>query len=273
MSILNKIRKIPKRLEREIETVRYKNGKYADRLNILNVHESLKYIEEHTISFYRYGDGEIAIMMGEDIPFQQADEQLAKRLISLLGADEYGIKPAIPYYYFYPEKGLIDFVEGFAYAMKKQRRFLMQYCNRNIIYLDTSISQVYQSYEVFDFERYFERAKNLFSGRKVAVVCGKGIFRNIQYSLIEQSSSVVYIEAPSRNAYAEYDCILSKVLELSKDTLICIVLGPAAKPLVYDLHRQGYQAWDIGHFIKDYDAYCKKNTRDADSIARFYRPD
>jgi len=273
MSIIKKMKKIPKRLEREIEAAQYKNGKYAGKLNILNVEESLKYIEEHAISFYRYGDGEIAIMMGESIPFQQADGQLAKRLVLLLDVDDPGIKPAIPYYYFYPEKGLIDFVEGFAYAMKKQRKFLLQNCNRNIIYLDTSISQIYQSYEVYNFEKYFERVKRLFCGRKVAVVCGKGIFRNIQYNLLEQCHLITYIEAPSKNAYAEYDCILAKILELPKDTLICIVLGPTAKPLAYDLYRQGYQAWDIGHFIKDYDAYCRKNARDADSIAGFYRPD
>lgn len=273
MNVFNKMRKIPKRLEREIETVKYKNGKYADKLNILNVDESLKYIEEHTTSFYRYGDGEIAIMMGEGIPFQQADGQLARRLVSLLDVDEPGIKPAIPYYYFYPEKGLLNFVEGFAYAMKKQRRFLIQHCNRNIIYLDTSISQIYQSYETYDFEKYFERVRRLFCDRKVAMVCGKGIFRNIRYNLLEQCSSITYIEAPSKNAYAEYDHILAKALEIPKDTLICIVLGPTAKPLAYDLHRQGYQAWDIGHFIKDYDAYCRKNVRDADSIAGFYRPD
>lgn len=270
---LNKIKKIPKRLEREIETVQYKRGRYANKLNILNVDESLTYIEQHTTSFYRYGDGEIAIMMGEGIPFQQADRQLAQRLISLLDVDEPGIKAAIPYYYFYPEKGLIDFVEGFAYAMKSQRRFLLQHCRKGITYLDTSISQIYQSYETYDFERYFERVRRLFSGRKTAIICGEGIFKNIQYNLLEECSSITYIEAPSKNAYSEYDNILAKALEIPREALVCIVLGPTAKPLAYDLHRHGYQAWDIGHFLKDYDAYCRKTARDADSIARFYRPD
>ncbi|MBQ5851387.1 MAG: DUF1792 domain-containing protein, partial [Lachnospiraceae bacterium] len=53
----------------------------------------------------------------------------------------------------------------------------------------------------------------------------------------------------------------------------CIVLGPTAKPLAYDLHKAGYTAWDIGHFIKDYDAYCKRSARDAQTIAKFYSPD
>jgi len=273
MNYLKKIKNIPGRIEREIETARYKKGSYAGKLHILNVDESLTYIEENKISFYRYGDGEIAIMMGDGISFQQADDRLAKRLISLLDINEPGIKAAIPYYYFNPEKGLIDFVESFAYAMKRQRKFLLEHCSKNRLYLDTSISQIYQSYQDYDFERYFERVRRLFRGRKIAIICGKGIFRNIQYNLLDVCSSITYMEAPSKNAYSEYENIYKKALEVPKDVLICVVLGPTAKPLTYDLHKQGYQAWDIGHLMKDYDAYCKKTSRDADSITTFYRPD
>ena len=87
-----KIKNIPKRIEREIEAARYRSGKYANQLRILSSDDSLRYIEQHKISFYRYGDGEIAIMMGEGIPFQKADEQLAKRLTTLLKTKEKGIK-------------------------------------------------------------------------------------------------------------------------------------------------------------------------------------
>lgn len=270
---LKKIKNIPKRIEREIEAFQYRNGRYAGVLRILNTEESLSYIEKHPISFYRYGDGEIALMMGEGIPFQKADKRLAKRLRDLLTVNEKGIKAAIPYCYFHYEHGLVDIVEGFNYAMKCQRRFLLDHCRRDIVYLDTSITQIYQSYETYDFARYFERVKKLFCGRKVTVICGKGIFQNIQYNLLDLCESITYMEAPSKNAFSEYQDILKRALTIPKDSLICIVLGPTAKPLAYDLHRQGYQAWDIGHFIKDYDAYCKKAARTADTIAAFYRPD
>jgi glycosyltransferase family protein len=272
---LKKIKKLPSRIDREIETFKYKNDKFAGKLNILNVEDSISYIEKNKTSFYRYGDGEIALMMGEGIAFQQADEQLAKRLIDMLkpepGMDK--IKAAIPYYYFNYEHGLIDFVEGFAYAMKKQRRFLLEHCDKDYVYLDTSISQIYQSYEEYDFDSYFRRVRNLFKGRNVTLICGKGIFKNIKYNLLDECDSVQYMEAPSKNAYSEYDEILKNALTIPKDNLVCIVLGPTAKPLAYDLFKAGYQAWDIGHFIKDYDAWCKNASRDEATISEFYRPD
>jgi hypothetical protein len=184
-----------------------------------------------------------------------------------------GIKAAIPYYYFNYEQGLIDFVEGFAYAMKVQRRYLIEHCDKDYIYLDTSISQIYQSYAEYDFDNYFNRVRSLFKGRKVTLICGKGIFKNIKYNLLEECESVTYMEGPSRNAFSEYDNILGKALTIPKDNLVCIVLGPTAKPLAYDLYKEGYQAWDIGHFIKDYDAWRRKASRDEETISEFYRPD
>lgn len=270
---LAKIKNLPKRIDREIETIRYKKDKFADKLRIMNPEESLQYIENNRVSFYRYGDGEIALMMGEGIAFQKADEKLARRLRKMLKPDMEGVRAAIPYYYFHHEQGLIDFVESFAYAMKCQRRYLMQHCDPDYLYLDTSVSQMYQSYEAYDFDDYFSRVRRLFAGRNVTMICGEGIFKNIRYNLLDECASVQYIEAPGRDAFSEYGAILEQALAIPKDNLVSIVLGPTAKPLAYDLHKNGYQAWDIGHFIKDYDAYCKKAARDADSIAQFYRPD
>lgn len=270
---IKKIKKIPKRIVREVEKRKYKRNAFAGYLKILNVEESLQYLEKNTISFYRYGDGEIAIMLGDSIPFQKYDEKLAKRLKELLTPYAENVKAAIPYYYFNYENNLIPMIEGFAYAMKKQRRFLMKYCSRSEIYLDTSISQIYQSYETYDFDSYFSRVENLFAGRDVTLISGGNVLKHLQYNLLDKSNSIEYIIAPDRDAYDEYGLLLSKALRTPRERLVCIVLGPAAKPLAYDLARNGYQAWDIGHFLKDYDAYRKKSVRNEESITNFYKPD
>ena len=272
-SILDRIKNIPGRFEREIEKHNYKNNKYAGILQIRTFEESLDYITENKISFYRYGDAEIAIMRGLDVPFQKDDSELARRLIELLNIEEKGIEAAIPYYYLNYEQGMNPFIEEFTYAMKVQRKFLISHCRKDKKYLDTALSQVYQTYESYDFERYFTRMRNLIKDRDVALICGKGILSEIKYNPFDICKSIQYIEAPNISAFCEYDRILQDAKKVSKDKLICIILGPTADLLVYDLFKEGYQAWDIGHFVKDHDAYYKKNPRNADALIKFYEPD
>lgn len=116
-SMLHKLKNLPGRLEREIEKHNYKNNKYAGILQIRTFEESLDYITKNKISFYRYGDAEIAIMRGMDVPFQKADAQLARRLIELLNIKEKGVEAAIPYYYLNYEKGMNPFIEEFTLSL------------------------------------------------------------------------------------------------------------------------------------------------------------
>ena len=69
-NLVQKIKNIPGRIEREIEKNKYKKNKYGNILQIRNFEESIKYIKDNKVSFYRYGDAEIAVMRGMDVPFQ-----------------------------------------------------------------------------------------------------------------------------------------------------------------------------------------------------------
>lgn len=86
-------------MHRHFERKDYEKGRYVERIRILNTDETLSLLEKEKISFLRYGDGEIAIMQGHSIPFQEYDARLAKRLRKLLRTDMDGLKIGIPYYY------------------------------------------------------------------------------------------------------------------------------------------------------------------------------
>lgn len=268
-----KLTRFPRRVYRHFERRSYEKGRYADRLNILNTEDTLSLLEKEKISFLRYGDGEIALMQGNSIPFQEYDPKLAKRLRKLLRTDIDGLRIGIPYYYMHPVKQLNDFTATFARALAVQRRFLCKNCSKDMVYMDTCITQVYQTYEKYDFKRYYRRMQKLLGERHVTIVCGAGVFDRLEHKAYDVCKSVEFVTAPSMNAFAEYDRLLQAVLKTSRKRLVCIVLGPTAKVLVCDLHRNGYQAWDMGHYFKDYDAYIRKKPRTADEIARFYKPD
>lgn len=268
-----KLTKFPKRVYRHFERKKYEKGTYADCLNILNTDETLSLLEKEKISFLRYGDGEIAIMRGESIPFQEYDVRLAKRLKKILKADIEGLRIGIPYYYTHPVGSLNDFTAKFAKSLAMQRKFLLRNCRKDTIYIDTCITQVYQTYEKYDFKNYYERMQKLLSDRDITLVSGEGVLERLEYKAFEVCKSVESIIAPSTNAYTEYDKLLKTLLKTDKNRLICIVLGPTAKALVYALHKRGFQAWDMGHYFKDYDAYRKKKPRTDAEITQFYKPD
>ena len=271
--LADKFTRFPRRVYRHFERRSYEKGRYAGKLSILNTEETLTLMEKERISFLRYGDGEIAIMQGGSIPFQEYDPKLAKRLRKLLRTNTDGLRIGIPYYYMHPVKQLNDFTAQFAGALAAQRRFLCKNCSRDMVYVDTCITQVYQTYEKYDFKGYYRRMQKLLSGRQVTIVCGEGVFDRLEHRAYDVCKSVEFVTAPSMNAFADYDRLLREVLKTSRKRLVCIVLGPTAKVLACDLHKKGYQAWDMGHYFKDYDAYMRKKPRTASEIAQFYKPD
>lgn len=272
-AVIERMTRFPRRMYRRIERICYEKGKYSDCLNILSTEDTLKLMETEKFCFLRYGDGEIAIMKGESIPFQKYDEKLAKRLIKLLRVDRKGLKIGIPYYYMHPMQNLNGFVSNFAKSLSAQRKFLRKYCRKDIIYIDTAITQVYQTYQQYDFNDYYNRMQNLLKNRDITIICGEGILDRLEYKAFDVCKTVEFVTAPSMNAYETYDVLLKKALKIDKKRLVCIMLGPTAKVLVCDLYKKGYQAWDMGHYFKDYDSYMRKRPRTEAEIIQFYKPD
>lgn len=272
-TLQNKIMSFPKRVVRFCEKRKYLSGGYKNKLHILDTEETLEALEKEQFSFLRFGDGEIAIMNGHGIPFQEKNDSLGKRLQELLQVEEKGLKIGIPYYYMNPISNMNTFVQNFTYALGKQRKFLVSNCNRENTYIDTCLTQVYQTYSEYNFENYYARMQKLLQGKDITVICGEGVLDKLQYHALEVCNSVEYLYGPSMNAYSEYDKLLESAKKIDKNRLVLVILGPTAKVLVYDLYRAGYTAWDIGHYLKDYDAYKKQRPRTEAEITQFYKPD
>lgn len=265
--------KLRKRVWRYIERRYYKKGGYKGKINILTPEETLTLLEAHKNSFLRYGDGEIAIMMGSSIPFQEYNKELSKRLRHILNQSGENIKIGIPYYYINPLDTLNRYVENFVGTLSSQRRFLLKSCRRGTAYIDTCITQMYQTYEEYNFEAHYSRMQALLSNRDITLICGEGIFEKLEHRAFDVCMSVEWLYAAETNAYSNYGRLLKKALMTDKNRLVCIVLGPTAKVLAYDLHKAGYQAWDMGHYFKDFDAYMRNAPRTEEKIKLFFAPD
>lgn len=272
-NIREKIKNIPKRIYRAFESKRYREGKYSKYLNILNGYDTVDFLQKTQNSFCRFGDGEIAIMRGESIPFQKYDEKLSEKMMHILGVNEPKLSIGINYFYLNPVDKVNQFTRNFLNAMAQQRKFLIKHCNRDMVYIDAAITQVYQNYYHYDFELHFKRMQLLFTDKDITVVCGKSAIDNIEHNALSVSRTLEYIYAPEKNAYSQYDQILERAVKIDKNRIICVILGPTAKVLVYDLYKMGYTAWDIGHYLKDYDAYVTKKPKTDEEIRKFFKPD
>lgn len=268
-----KIEKFAKKSYNYLERRVYRHGLMENKLSIADMEHTIHTLEQENVSFVRIGKGEIALMQGKTIAAQQYHEELAKRLKHILRLRESGLCVGIPYYYIHPQKNLNPYIEIHSLSIADQRRFLFQHCPKDIDYLDSCFTQAYHIYQDYDFEGYYSRVERLFQDRDITVICGEGVLDRLQYNLLEQCKSVEYQYAPATEAYAQYKEIRRQALQIAKDRLICVLLGPTAKPLVYDLYRKGYQVWDIGHLLKDYDAYKRNGLRTEAEITQFYLPD
>lgn len=241
---------------------------------IMNSEESIALLEKEPKSFCRVGDGELEIISGNSIPFQEYSNELHGYLVKILRGEYKNIYVGLPFFYFNPTDNLTVTVHSFLRSFgRKYRDVILKLYNQNVTYIDTVITQLYQTYMEYDFSNYFLRLEELYSDKNILLIIGEGIWKSYKYNLFNKAKSLKIIEAPKTNAFSKKEELVRKAMEVEKDYLICIVLGPAAKALTVELTDAGYMVWDIGHMLKDYNYYKEGKPRTADSIPQFYLPD
>lgn len=248
--------------------------KNLQKPKILDYQNTLKLIVNKPKSFVRLGDGEIDIMKGKDIPFQIYDPKLAAILSTILEDQTTDMYIGINYSYFYDTSYLDDVTRKFyLIGTPQHRQFLLTHCNMNREYINATFNQVYMGADNIDHAEYYNSLKKLFKDKKIVIFAGKGILDDLKYDLFEFSHSKEIVLGPSINAFSDYEEILLKAKNYSKDYILCFILGPTSKALVYQLTKEGYTAWDIGHMAKDYNAFKERSIKDDKFIFSFYAPD
>ena len=95
--------------------------------------------------------------------------------------------------------------------------------------------------------RWFDELREIWNNRDIVFVEGEKSRLGVGNDLFDNVRSIKRILCPISDAFDRYNDILSAALNLEKDALLLIALGPTATVLSYDLFKAGYQAIDIGH--------------------------
>jgi len=286
IDLLTKIPIQEKDAQNILQTLGFVEDKYYYELmdtrpfkpKILDVSSGIKKLISSGKSFCRLGDGEVKLMNGINLDFQQYDKMLAEKLLQILQDEQTNCYVGINRYYWY----FRDDIERnanpyhrryYTFQIPPIRKFFAEHCNKNKTYIDSCLGGYMSNKSLAFCEERFNQLKKLFQNRKLLIVAGETVFNNITYDFFDVATQKEFLFAPRVNAWSQFDSIMEKILTYPKDFLITLILGPTATVLAYELSKLGYTAYDIGHVPKDYDAFRKNADRSAGAIAKFYAAD
>lgn len=223
-------------------------------IRVKPISQSLDYILEHSCSVARFGDGEMDIIAGHSIPYQDYDPQLASELKEILGLESNQHLMVCLSDVFENRERYTDacnhFWEG---HLQHYQDYYRQICKAPW-YGSTFISRPYIDLADKSVSAgYFQNLKQIWIDKDILIVEGKTSRSGVGNDLFQEAKSIQRIICPSKNAYSQIEDILAAIQTYGQDKLVLLMLGPTAKVLAYRLSKTGMQAIDIGHIDSEYE--------------------
>lgn len=198
-------------------------------------------------SLIRFGDGEVMIMLGRDIHYQQSSRLLSKDLRMIINTpNKKSPILAIPV-----EAVLLTDEE-----LRRKKRFRIWRLFRCFAKIRFDFSKYYADAHCFYRQSYLQSLlPQLLPNKHVICVTKKETLDTILESYLKRfSPAVTLIEGPNENAYESSSLIESKIWGKIKESnlvpLIIFSIGPASKVLAHRFAMEGIQSLDIGHGLE-----------------------
>jgi glycosyltransferase family protein len=227
-------------------------GIHGAPLRVVGERETLRALCERRASLARYGDGELEIMIGRDIHFQEYHPRLARRLREVLQAASRKFLVGVPNF---------DALQIKTASRKRNwERYRLMFSHlirRDAEYHSAFVSRP-ASVVGLESAEYFQAFAPLWEGRDVVLVHHDA--KTVKHPLLSRARSSHHVACPPRNAFDQYDALLAETSARLRtpDVLFLIAAGPTAGVLAWDLAQRGAQALDIGHLTNAYDEFLRK---------------
>lgn len=209
-------------------------------------------------SLSRFGDGEFAVIAGDDRQkFQRADAGLGARLKEVLTTKDDNVLVCVADTYGDLSKYNDDCRYNIrAYMTDKVRKEHYELLDMSRVYYDTYLTRPYASYLDNNTDapkKRFANLRRIWEGRELLIIEGEKTRMGVGNDLFDNAKDIKRILGPAVDAFDRYDDILAKALEQDKSRLVLIAMGATATVLAYDLSKAGFQALDIGHIDIEYE--------------------
>ncbi|WP_018590328.1 SP_1767 family glycosyltransferase [Terrisporobacter glycolicus] len=227
--------------------------------NIISNQDTINILNENKYSLSRFGDGEFNIIWGNDIGFQCYNESLANRLKYILKKHNKKILIGIPDSFENLDKFEDEPKKFWEDYMATNKNKIIKLLNMEKMYCDSFITRFYLPYKYkYKSSERILQIKKIWQGRKIVFVEGSLTRMGIGNDLFDNVANIRRILVPVTNAFSLYNDILNECLNIDKDYLFILSIGPTASVLSYDLSEYGYQALDLGHIDLQYEYYLRK---------------
>ncbi len=202
---------------------------------IYNFEDTLSILATTKKSFIRFGDGEIRLILNEDIGFQSPNNLLSKRLKQILLNSDDNILVGINYHYYYADLRLFHEYPRIVYRtfVNRIRDEQTKLLDLSKNYCSAGVTCAYTTFKEWCFEDWYNKWKQLWDNKKICIICGDRVFSKIEYNIFDNAKHIEYIYESSQNAFEHYDSLLEKAKQIDKDRIILLILGPTAKVLAY----------------------------------------
>lgn len=231
------------------------------QINVHSIAWSIDYINQHHASVVRFGDGEVDLIMGRNIPYQSYDKNLASELLEILETPSSPqLMVCLPDVFERLGRYNSSAQHFWECHFEQFADFYKEHC-RSSWYGSTFLSRPYIDWvDKSQAQANIEKLRSLWQDKDLLIVEGETSRSGVGNDLFDNSKSIKRIIGPSKNAYQNLDWLYDKVMEHSANRLVFVMLGPTAKVLVKRLSDSGIQAIDLGHIDSEYEWYQMKAT-------------
>lgn len=225
-------------------------------IKVYDKNQTLKYILQNNSSVIRFGDGEFDIIHGENIIYQQYNQELAKRLTNLiLNGSSKELIVCLPDVFHelnrYNTNAKKFYKQNFFW---KNRSFLEEIQSHNNWYGSTFISRPYIDLKnKRGTDIYFKALKELWNNKNILIVEGKYSRSGEGNDLFKNAKTIQRIICPPHDAFSKLKIIEQSIKDNCKNKTVLLMLGPTAKIVIDDLKYLNIQMIDLGHIDSEYE--------------------
>lgn len=235
-----------------------------DNIKVPKIKSDMETIEElvnSNKSIIRFGDGEISMMLGGRSLFEDKNQLITNTFNEIFYKNDPNLLTGTRYDMFRINTNFMHSnisTYRLQYLLNNYERIKDLY-NYDKTYYSACFIYPYVVYSDWNHDEQFNLIRRIWENKKVTIICGDRVFDKIKYNVFDNASESSYIYGPSTGAFEKFEELKSKILSTPKDSILIFALGPCGKMLAYDMYKQGYRVLDMGHLIKNYDFYQKRN--------------